>query len=475
MTEPLAPAAGRPDAAPPAEETGAWRHLHPLSPLVRGGVAVVAAVGWFLSQERDRLLGSETDDPTMGHPLWGVGAVALVALGIAAVSWVSWRFSRYRLAPTLIEMRTGLVFRQHRQVRYDRIQAVDIARPVLARLLGLAEVVVQSAGGGDSHLRLQYLTLAAADDVRARLVVLAHPEDGVRPAPVPGEAPVREEPRHPVLAVPTTRLLQAWALSGTGAFLLLAVPFVLGAVLLDRAELLAGLAPALVGVGGAKVGQLLRELNFVLERAPQTLHLRHGLTEVRSTTVPLVRVQAVELRQPLLWRPFGWWRCVVNVAGTDRSGEQAKDDVLLPVGTFAEAREVLGLAVAAVPPDLLARAGEGSGPEGGFTTTTARTRLLDPFAWRRRGYAVTDAVLVTRGGRLNRTVQVVPHARVQSVRLEQGPLERLLGIATVRVDSTPGPVGPAVRHLDVEDAQVAVDRVRALAAAARTAPAPPAY
>ena len=71
---------------------------------------------------------------------------------------MSWRFSRFRVADTLIELRTGVLFRQHRQVRFDRIQAVDLGRPLLARLTGLSEVVVQSAGGKDSHLKLSFLT-----------------------------------------------------------------------------------------------------------------------------------------------------------------------------------------------------------------------------------------------------------------------------------------------------------------------------
>jgi len=48
---------------------------------------------------------------------------------------------------------------------------------------------------------------------------------------------------------------------------------------------------------------------------------------------------------------------------------------------------------------------------------------------------------------------VVPLARVQSVRLEQGPLQRLLGLADLQVDSPPGPVRVQGHQRDALDAR----------------------
>jgi putative membrane protein len=79
-------------------------------------------------------------------------------------------------------------------------------------------------------------------------------------------------------------------------------------------------------------------------------------------------------------------------------------------------------------------------------------RLLDPLGYRRNGYAVTPLALVIRRGALRREVIVVPHERTQSVGLAQGPVQRLLGLCTVAVHSTPGPVRPTVPHLSLADA-----------------------
>ena len=59
---------------------------------------------------------------------------------------------------------------------------------------------------------------------------------------------------------------------------------------------------------------------------------------------------------------------------------------------------------------------------------------------------------------------VVPHARTQSVRLTQGPWQRRCGLASVHIDSTPGPVRITALHRSVEDVRALVhaqaDRAR---------------
>jgi putative membrane protein len=51
---------------------------------------------------------------------------------------------------------------------------------------------------------------------------------------------------------------------------------------------------------------------------------------------------------------------------------------------------------------------------------------------------------------------VIPHAKVQSVRRTQGPWERRLGLATVHLDSTPGPVHVKAARRDAAEAHTMV-------------------
>jgi len=166
-------------------------------------------------------------------------------------------------------------------------------------------------------------------------------------------------------------------------------------------------------------------------------------------------VQAVRLSQPLLWRPAGWWRVQVNVAGYGHHGrDEAREGVLLPVGTRDEAVAVLSF----VLPDLGVTDVEHPGPvvdaglsgslgDGGFTASPPRARWVDPIGRRRHGYRVTGTALLLRRGVLHRQLDVVPHARTQSLAVTQGPLQRYLGLASFALHSTPGPVSPTVAHL----------------------------
>jgi membrane protein YdbS with pleckstrin-like domain len=51
--------------------------------------------------------------------------------------------------------------------------------------------------------------------------------------------------------------------------------------------------------------------------------------------------------------------------------------------------------------------------------------------WRSWGYAERDRDLVLRRGILIRRLTIVPYGRMQFVDTTQGPLERLLGVSTV--------------------------------------------
>jgi putative membrane protein len=451
------------NAAPaPTGPAGTWQHLHPLSPLLRGGIAFLAVLAYVVSQQADSIFGSQPDDPTRDHLGLAALVVLVVLVAIVVGSWVSWRFSRFRVSEAHIELRTGVVFRQHRQVRFDRIQAVDIGRPLLARLTGLSEVVVQSAGGSGSHLKLAFLTDARAQQMREQLMELArrsdegqHPssdhdawaeQEAYERAADDAAAAVSSVGGERIVKVPNARIVQSLLYSGPGLVILLAVPALAVSIALGVPEMIAWLGPMTLAVGSAHLKRLTQEGNFELLHQGDRLGIRHGLTDLRMTTLPLHRIQAVEVSQSLPWRLTGWWRIQVNVAGAGR-GDDHTQTVVLPVGTLAEALRVLALVRPGIPPETALAALLGEGPAHGFVTADRRARGLDPVSWRRLGYAVLPDCLVTRRGVLYRKAQFVPHARVQSLRLQQGPVQRSRGVATVRLVSTPGPVTPTVAHL----------------------------
>jgi putative membrane protein len=444
---------------PGLHERGHWRRVHPLTPAVRSWQALVVLM-FVVAQE----FGRSAVDPSEGGPslpdvggqalLAGGGIAVAVVLAFAGFAVLSWRMTRFRVTDEALEYHHGVLFRQERRARLDRLQAVDVVEPLVARIFGLAKLSLDVAGGGHSKIEVSYLTRAQAQELRNHLLAAAA---GVRyDTPTAPEAP-----EHQWLEVPVQRLLTSLALTpGVVVPALISVGLIVVAVVLRNPGLLLPLFPGLVGFGGVVWNRFAGAFGFRVATSPDGLRLRHGLLEQRAQTVPPGRVQAVRLSQPILWRGPDWWRVQVNVAGYGGMHGENKGDTettLLPVGTRDEAVAVLAF----VLPDLgvteqehpraVVDAGlSGSGAAQGFRTAPESARWLDPWAWRRNGFRVTGQALLLRRGFFEKHLDVVPHARTQSLGVTQGPLQRALGLASFVLHSTPGPVSPAVHHLSGE-------------------------
>lgn len=474
-------------AAAEGAADGAWRRVHPLTPAVRSW-QIIAVLLVVVAQDTGQNALMRATGPAgsdiHGIPWRGAAAgVAAVLVLAGATLALSWRMTRYRLTPEALELRHGVVVRRQRRARLDRLQAVDVVQPLVARIFGLAKLKLEVAGGAGSSIELAYLTDVEARRLRNHILAAAaglHYETEHAP----------EAPEAPVVEVPVQRLIASLALD-TGAIsgVVIAVVIVVGGLVAAGPGALAGLFPVVLGVVTVFWRRFSSAFGFVAGVSPDGLRLRHGLLEHRAQTVPPGRVQAVRLVQPLLWRGPDWWRVVVNVAGyAGRGDNQRTENELLPVGTRAEAVRLLALVVPELGldpgEDPIAVVGAGltgdSRREDGYVTAPPAARWVDPVAWRRNGVRVTHEVLLIRRGRFRRRLDVVPHARAQSVGVTQGPLQRALGVASLHVHSTPGPVDPVVPHLQaptaaalLHDQAIRAQRARRLAAPERWLEASP--
>lgn len=477
----------------PAPDSPAWRRMHPVTPLVRGWKVLAAVLLVLGYQTADNLTWmSEAPAPAW---LMVAGVVVLVALVGFGYAVAAWRMTRYAVTDDAVHLRSGVLFRQQRQARLDRLQAVDVVRPLLAQLFGLSELRLEVAGGSGSAVSLAFLRDHEADALRAELLALAaglrrpvaaDPGGGAdtggtgavgRAAPVvPAFATA---PERQVYEVPLGRLVGSIALSGA------AFGAVVGCVVVVAVSALTGevggmvaIAPMLLGAFGALWARANGGAFFRAATSPDGIRLRHGLTESRAQTVPPGRVQAVSIRQGPLWRGTDWWRVRMNVAGygNEENQQDGRESVLNPVATRDQVRTALWLVLpdlgVADPVATIDAALTGTGTDGGFTPAPRRAVWVDPVGWRRHGVLVTERALVARSGRFWRQVVVVPHERTQSLAVAQGPVQRALRLASFQLHSTPGPVSPAVAHLDEQVAAVLLHEQAVRARQARAAAGP---
>lgn len=458
-----------------------WVRVHPVTPFVRGWKVLAVLLVVVMQQLEFDVSNAVRIVRVVGIGPVGAVLVAVVALGFGYAG-LAWRMTRYAIDDDAIYLQTGVLFRRQRAARLDRIQGIDTIQPLVARLFGLTELKIEVAGGADSAVRLSYLRDEVAQALRNDLLARAaglrrapsrervEPELGGQGAAPAVEPPV-EAPERELVAVPPARVVEGLLRSvGTMITLVLIVGMVVLAVVARTPAVTLAMLPVAIGGASALWTRFSSEFGFRLAQSPDGIRLRHGLLETRAQTVPPGRVQAVRLSQSLLWRGRDWWRVEVNIAGYAAQQDAGKETVLLPVGDRDQALLALWL----VLPDLgVADAREvldtglsGSGPGAEFVTSPRRARWLDLWGWRRNAYLVTGRALLARHGVLTRTLTVVPHERTQSIGLRQGPLQRRLGLASVDLHSTPGPIAPRVHHLD---GPVAGDLVTTQARRAREA------
>lgn len=518
---------GQPDLA-----DGEWHRLHPATPLLRGGIALIAVLGFALANFRERAVellfgGSVPDDPFQtayerGHLGWvGLALVVGLIVGIAGF-YASWRMHTFRVGDDVVEVRSGILFRTHRRARLDRIQGVSIARPLFARIFGAAKLDI-SVAGQDAKVQLSYLGSADADRLRREVLLLASgvqqsgagtnrtagaaapadlvdidPADlsGTAPgsagAPVPGQADgivqqrMREllapeldpsaAPPESVVRIPPGRLIGSLVLSGFTVALLFVGAIVVVASLTGRQELLIIiLVPGVLAAGGYYFNRFTKSLRYSIAGTADGVRIGYGLLSTSNDTLPPGRIHAIEVSQPLLWRPAGWWMIRINRAGAAGEASSQTSTTMLPVGTLDDVRRVLGLLLPGLAGEHtreLVLAGLVAREGGGFSAAPRRSWPYQPMSWRRTGSATTADAVLLRSGFIWRHLSIVPFARVQSLRVTRGPLHRALRLSELTVHTVAGPVRSNLPALDAEAADESFEawaRAAVRAAAADTA------
>jgi putative membrane protein len=459
-----------PPRVPVAEGVPAgWHRLHPLTPVVRAGsrlfalLVVLGAIA-LANQRQDR-----------GEIVTDLLVIALALSG----GFVSWLVTRWQVADGVLRIDTGLIRRDSRRFPLSQIQAIDVVQSGLARVLGLAELQLRVAGGDASRGgRLACLRLADAERLRAELLsystaaadVQTVPSGG-RPVgllPVPGAVP---DPTSAALipadaaAIPeqlfkvqNARLAVAIALSRPGAIAFAVIAAVTAFVAVTgKTAATATFLPTAIGIAATVWRWFNGEYGTTVAAAPDGLRLRSGLIQTTAETIRPGRVQAIRLVEPLAWRPFGWCRLEVDVAGPrirrESRSETGRLRALIPVGSKAEALQMLSAVLTSQPmPDKPA---------------PRRVRFKAPLQYHFLAFGIDDNYVVAAHGRVARTTTWIPLEKVQSVRWIQGPVQRWLELSSVRLDVAGKRVTGAIEDRADAEARELLMRLPDLARAAR--------
>ncbi len=432
----------------------------------------------------------------------------LVAVGI--VVGVVYEFAyyqrfRYELTDDTFDVTSGVLARRDREVPLGRVQNVDIRQNVLGRVLGIAAVHVETAGGGQTEVSLEYVAEDEAHRLRRRLRRGASGgepdaddlEAGERTAasesgPADEELLFEIEPRELVILSvftidPGASLLGGIALSFASGFdpaTFLPTDRIgwlpgpeTGVFFLVWGLFLFLLAAWLVSA----VLTFTRYYGFRLTRADDELYYERGLLQRYSGTIPLEKVQTLTISQSIPFRWFGYAALSVETAGyapgqsdsrgtesaipladVDRVAELARAiepfgpvDLESPPRRARERYAIRYLLVVAAVVGIAALVARYTGFLGRWYLVAALAALVPLAAhlkWASRGYRVDNRYFLTRTGFWRRTTKVVPYYRVQAVLHQATIFQRRRSLASVTADtaSSASLLGRAATAHDVD-------------------------
>jgi len=145
--------------------------------LITFGVFAFFAAIFFLStilRFADALEKKEMSTP------WGWIILAFILYVAFCYLWakLTYKFWKYQLTEDAIKIEKGVIWKKYISIPYERIQNVDIYRGILARILGLSDLQIQTAGysvgprghGMGTEGKLPGVSVQTAEQLREDLI-----------------------------------------------------------------------------------------------------------------------------------------------------------------------------------------------------------------------------------------------------------------------------------------------------------------
>ncbi|MDE1536874.1 MULTISPECIES: PH domain-containing protein [Actinotignum] len=487
-------------AAPGVSSTaisGTWQPVSkwtPWSSLLSLWFFVVVAGGYIAIKRLE-----DTDSPGI---VWGefvdlLRSFWLIAVGIAVVvtaltgivAAIQWRHMAWMFDADGVHMRSGVLFKQHRHVRWDRIQSVDVTQKLLARLVRQASLTITSGG---EKVEIGWLALPHAEKLRPLVLSLADKMRSGDSSEVPDLATVSApEVRPHLYAMSARRFLASLVLSPRIFLAILTVAGSVTTYVLTDAGGSFALLFLIIALIWQPVSSLQANWGARISPTAEGVEKQEGLLSRRTLGLPSYRVHALAFKKPNLWP--GWWKvesCVIS-GSISEAMEAAKtaNDALVPVGTVEDVLAVvreLGFAKDAdadVLPEGDAASDAAAASAGatdamalpphtgvpslaqlrsyllddsalpGFIPNPRSSRWLDPIGWKRSGIFVGEDVIIMRHGWFwYRKVTILLREHYQSAIISQGPLERRFQLGTLRWATVGLSVDAHAKHMDAATA-----------------------
>lgn len=447
-------------------------NLHPATIPYRAASKIVAVVSALV------FIGPEVGRQAAEYGLLIVPAGLLAVLAIIAYEVAYYRRFTIELTEDGLAVHSGVFARQDREIPYHRIQNVDVTRNVVQRLLQIAEVKVETAGGGETEAVLRFVSDEDAAHLQSELRTRKRREtteaaEGVEVAEPETEVLFELDEsglvRLSLLSFDARVLGVLFAVAAVGGPFVGTIMRGLEGVVLATVVVIGVISLALfLWVAGA-AATFIQYYGFRLTRVDDDLRYERGLLQRYDGTIPLEKVQSIVLEEHVLMRQFGFAALAVQTAGyAPGQGPSHGSEAAVPLATRAEVLELATRIDPDSPFEPGMRETFNRPPErarnrytiryalGGLVLTGVGalvSTLVEPWPWyvllglvalapiaarathRNRGWRLGGDFVLTENGYWKRTTHAVPYDRVQTVIDVRGPFQRRWGLATLYADT----------------------------------------
>jgi putative membrane protein len=187
--------------------------------------------------------------------------------------------------------------------------------------------------------------------------------------------------------------------------------------------------PIIVSLGSELWRRFSRLSGYKIDIMNDSLRITSGLLTVNHETIPFNRVQALRIEQPMLWKLLRLYRLQINLAGTSNKTRVNRQNLtIIPACSFYTAVSLIkniqpefDLSVPMISPPKIAFI------KGLFWANVHRLGL-------------TKETAVLSYGIVKKRWDLIYFGKIQSLRIKTGPVNKLLKLNNLYIDSTKGPI-----------------------------------
>lgn len=419
--------------------------------------------------------------------------------------FISYFFFKFSVTPRFVSIKRGFIARLDRSIPIERIQNVNVIQNFLHRILGIAHVEIETAGDAGTEANLQFVTKKDAEYIKDLILrykdtALPHEEQSDSSTTEARNNIIYQMSPSETAIFGITRFRPLVLIFGFWIYSLLQQLYLaegveqsFGAFFNKFASLnlLGRLAYILIAFLVILLSSWLLDLllayvtysNYKLEQIGNKLNSTFGLITKRIITLPLKKIQSIQISTNIIRKWIGYYSLNISTAGiglkskpTETAVPLSHFDTIKSIGKKFTPFEYPENFIKSSYRSIILRFISNSIRlsivivilYNFFTNAIYYGLLTLPFIyldaylkWKARGYWINDNHIFIKHGYIAEKITIIPFEKLQTMHYSANFWQRLFGIGSVHPDtaSLPSVADSTIENIKIHDALEVFDLI----------------